>query len=393
MTTITSSSPGADSPTPRRAACTIIAKNYLAYARALAESFRTHHPDAAFYVLVVDDIEGLFDPAGEPFHVLTARQLRLPDFERMAFKYDIVEFSTAIKPFLLTWLLVDRGVTELLYIDPDILVLRALEPLFAALKHNDIVLTPHTTVDFPNDGQSPSDSTIMIHGLYNLGFIGVRSSANAHRFLEWWQNKLRDHCVIEPALGYFVDQKFIDIVPLLFEGVRVEVGSGFNVAYWNLHARTLRYDTNDWMCNTEFLYFYHFSGFNPDEPELLCRYSRRYTMSNRPDVAPLFKDYASRVRRHGHATCSRWPYTFATFSDGTRIHREFRRLFRSAPPGDKQRAFATTTPFSSPALLRHYKRWHFHFAKPIRNVFPRGLRFVQRRFQSAFRSFTVKYFS
>lgn len=374
--------PAAKHGAPRRAACTIIAKNYLAYARTLAESFLAYHPDAAFYVLVVDDIDGFIDPAAERFDVLTARQLRITDFDAMAFKYDIVEFSTAVKPFLLEHLLVKHGVTELLYIDPDILVLHPLWPLFETLQHDDIVLTPHTTVDFPDDQQSPGDSMLMIHGLYNLGFIGLRSSANTHRFLEWWQGKLREHCVIEPMLGYFVDQKFIDLVPLFFDGVHIANGPGFNVAYWNLHARQLRRGNDEWSCNGEPLYFYHFSGFNPDDPNRLCRHSPRYTMSNRPDVAPLFEDYITRVRRHGHAACVAWPYTFATFTDGTHIHKEFRRLFRSEPKDGCEPAFSTETPFSSAELLKYYKRWHFRVTKPIQRLPMRVIRYVHRRLLS-----------
>ena len=34
--------------------CTIIARNYLAQARVLAETFREHHPDGRFFVLVID---------------------------------------------------------------------------------------------------------------------------------------------------------------------------------------------------------------------------------------------------------------------------------------------------------------------------------------------------
>jgi hypothetical protein len=45
--------------------CTIAARNYLAQARVLAESFAAHYPEARFTTLVVDG-EGLIDPADEP---------------------------------------------------------------------------------------------------------------------------------------------------------------------------------------------------------------------------------------------------------------------------------------------------------------------------------------
>src|SRR5687768_12940584 len=36
-------------------ACTIVARNYLAQAQVLVDSFRDHHPDGSFHVLVIDD--------------------------------------------------------------------------------------------------------------------------------------------------------------------------------------------------------------------------------------------------------------------------------------------------------------------------------------------------
>ena len=36
-------------------ACTIVARNYLAQAQVLVDSFRRHHPDGTFDVLLIDD--------------------------------------------------------------------------------------------------------------------------------------------------------------------------------------------------------------------------------------------------------------------------------------------------------------------------------------------------
>ena len=37
-------------------ACTIVARNYLAQAEVLAHSFKQHHPDCPFTILIVDDL-------------------------------------------------------------------------------------------------------------------------------------------------------------------------------------------------------------------------------------------------------------------------------------------------------------------------------------------------
>jgi hypothetical protein len=56
------------------AVCTIVAKNYLAYARTLMKSLRLRHPDLALYVLFVDDVADFVDPRVEPFRCLGPRR-------------------------------------------------------------------------------------------------------------------------------------------------------------------------------------------------------------------------------------------------------------------------------------------------------------------------------
>jgi hypothetical protein len=60
------------------AACTIVAKNYLSFARVLARSFHAHHPDLPFFVLLADEVDGYFDPAQEPFQLIPFCDLDIP---------------------------------------------------------------------------------------------------------------------------------------------------------------------------------------------------------------------------------------------------------------------------------------------------------------------------
>ena len=226
--------------TTNRAICTIIAKNYLAFARTLCETYRRLHPEDRCFVVVVDEHKDLIDPAEETFELIGVEELGIPDFyPKFAFKYNITELSTAVKPYLLELLLRRRGVDKLLYIDPDIIVLQKLDRLYEALDRSDIVLTPHLDTDFPDDGRQPDDSTIMRAGMFNLGFLGVNSSENANNFLTWWKSKLFSKCVIDPCAGYFVDQKFVDLALFLFDGIHIEKDTGYNVAIHNLHSRRL----------------------------------------------------------------------------------------------------------------------------------------------------------
>ena len=153
--------------------CTIIAKNYVAYARVLARSFREQHPDARCFALVIDDTEGYLDASEEPFELVTPEQLRLEGFEQMAARYDVLELSTAVKPWLLRHLLHDRGLEKIAYLDPDIQVCSSLAEIDALLDDHEIALIPHLTEPIPNDGRKPSETDILIAGAYNLGFVAL----------------------------------------------------------------------------------------------------------------------------------------------------------------------------------------------------------------------------
>jgi hypothetical protein len=102
-------------------ACTIIARNYLAHARVLADSFFEHHPNGTFTTLVLDDVDREVNDRKEPFRILRHTNIGLEeaDFHRMVFIYDVLELATAVKPWLLRTLL-DSGLDHVAYFDPDI---------------------------------------------------------------------------------------------------------------------------------------------------------------------------------------------------------------------------------------------------------------------------------
>src|SRR5688500_6920555 len=93
--------------------CTIVLINYLTHARTLARTFLHHHPEGRVFVLLVDEIDGYFDPAGEPFTTILARELNIPNFSTMAFRYTVLELNTAVKPFFLEYLFNKYGCDKL----------------------------------------------------------------------------------------------------------------------------------------------------------------------------------------------------------------------------------------------------------------------------------------
>ena len=315
---------------PTAGVCTIAAKNYISFARTLFLSLQKQHPDIRCYVLIIDDWKDFLKPADEPFEILSLSNISVPNVIEMAFKYNVTEFSTAVKPFLLEHLFVQKGFEKLLYLDPDILVTGSLDKLFNALDEHDFLITPHLDTDYPEDGLTPDDRHILISGVFNLGFLGIRKSQTSESFLKWWQQKLKTKCIIDHAVGYFVDQRFIDLAITLFPNFYIERDTGYNVAYWNLHSRYLSFEQNTWKCNGGPLYFFHFSSYKLEQPDLISCHASRFSLENRPDLKSLFNKYRRRLMENGYMETYQWPYSFGTFADGTKITYEMRSHYRTA---------------------------------------------------------------
>jgi hypothetical protein len=331
-----------------RTLCTIIAKNYVAFARTLAQSFLAQYADGKVYVLIVDDFQGYINPEEECFEIVRLTDLKIPNLTEFCFKYNLKELCTAAKASLLEFLIREKSVERLIYLDPDVLITGSLDEIYDQLATHDIVLTPHLDTDYPNDNLLPDDGHILRAGQFNLGFIAVNSSDNSKAFLNWWQLKLFENCVIDVAHGYFVDQKFIDFVPIFFDRVLIEKDTGYNVAYWNLHSRQISKDDGAWKCNDAPLYFFHFSGYDPERagisshvPESLAR----YRFANRSDLTKLFMQYKSLLLENGHSETSRWPYSFGYFKSGERVPEHLRSYYRNLPKSQRPR-----DPFASQEL-------------------------------------------
>ena len=279
-------------------------------------------------VLVVD---GNADAADASlFRTVTLAEI-MPDEDertRQTLMYDVTEFSTAVKPSLLTYLL-GEGAPAVLYFDPDIEIFESIAELAAQAAATGIVLTPHALSPIPDDGFGVNDVSVLSAGVFNLGFIGVGPPAGA--FLEWWAGRLRRHCLSDPANGMFVDQRWLDYVPSMFPHV-IARDPGCNVAYWNLHERTLESSSGQVTVNGTPLRFFHFSGFDAAAPALLSRYQGprpRVLLSEHPVARELCERYARHLLLHGHVAAPE-PYGFSTLPDGTPIDRTMRRVFRDA---------------------------------------------------------------
>jgi hypothetical protein len=307
--------------------CTTVSRRDLPRARVLADSFALHHPGAPLHVLVTDDVERSIDAANEPFDVCHPDELpiRSDEFERMATTYDAKELVTAIKFWQIRHLLETDDVV--LFLDSDVEVFSPLSDLAHLCAKHGVVVTPHSVEPIPLDGETPTEFQIQHSGIYNTGFIGIGPGSSG--FVSWISERASRDFVLDADAGLWFDQRWFDYAPLFF-GAHIARERVYNVAYWNLHERTLAEADGGYVVDGEPLTFFHFSGFDPHQPELVTRVASRIRPEQGSALQLLCAEYARKLLARGYDEYIDVPYGFARTAVAGRLRTYARRLRRIA---------------------------------------------------------------
>lgn len=312
----------------KNAVFTICAKNYLAQALTLRESVLTNN-NIDFFIYLADKAN---DEIKDLVEVLDTSWI--PKWKEMAFKYNVIEFSTSIKPFCIQNLF-GKGYEKVIYLDPDIYVVDSLRTIYDYLENKSAILTPHFCEMKVNYDGAFKESSIMFAGIYNLGFFAIKNNKIGQNIVRWWANRLERFCYNEISEGLFVDQKWMDFLPAMYpHDVLVSDHMGINAAIWNLHERTLIFKDGQYFINRNRdnklfpLLFFHFSGFDPLNHKLISTRFSGYNISSYPTFAPLLEEYREKNIAYNYIFFSKLTYSFAAFDNGEEILPLTRRLYR-----------------------------------------------------------------
>ncbi len=307
---------------------TICAKNYIPYARTLFDSLEKHYPDSPLYLVLADRLDGTRFDLGGRVQLIEAEELPIEDLSGMAFRYDITEFNTAIKPASFRYLFDAGEQNSVVYIDPDILVVSPLVEMHQLLeKGAQAVLTPHICEPI-DDGEKPDDISMLRAGVYNLGFLALNRSKAVDRVLDWWHTRLTKDCRIALEQGLFVDQKWIDLLPSFLEDTAILRHPGYNAAYWNLMQRQIEYADGQWLSNKKPLRFFHFSGIDIKNEKVFSKHQSRFDMRNIGDLRLLAQEYRQQVINNGQKELSGLPYAYGKTGNGDTIPTILRQIYR-----------------------------------------------------------------
>ncbi|UUY09842.1 glycosyltransferase [Pseudomonas sp. J452] len=306
---------------------TIVSNNYLHYANTLFESLQEHCPSADL-VLGLCDLKTADTDCPTADDIVSIDQLEIPQLGTFIYQYSILELNTAIKPYIIE-LLMKRGYRKVIYFDPDIRVFRPLDEMLGLLDQHNVLLTPHLT-DILDDGKTPTELQILQAGSYNLGYIALRTCEETLKLVKWWQDKLYKECVVDLPRNLFVDQKWMDLVPSMFNGVYINRDTSWNIAYWNLNHRQLGQDSQgSYTVDGKPLTFFHFSGFSIDA-STLSKHQNRFNKNSNRALRALCTLYETALQRNGIERFSSLPYAFSLFADGVKVPDAARRLIRTS---------------------------------------------------------------
>lgn len=282
---------------------TICSNNYLAQAKSLGDSIKKNNPEYQFYIGLTDRINDKIDYDKEiAYPIILSEEIGIPDFDDLWRKYTIIEFNTCVKPFFFQYFIsLYPDLEYLFYLDPDTF-------LFNSLKHieiefgndSNVLLTPHILTPIKLDGYKPNEHLFLNFGIYNLGFIGLKYPSISKTFIDWWKERTYHLGFNLTAEGLFVDQLWINLVPIFFQNVKVSKHLGINMAPWNLHERNLSKINEEFIINqTTPLIFFHFSKFKYLEPEIIGEDYNRYNYYERNDLTEINKIYKISLMKNG----------------------------------------------------------------------------------------------
>ena len=202
------------------------------------------------------------------------------------------------------------------------------------VQDHDILLTPHL-VDPYDDHAAILDNDLSASrtGIFNLGFVAVRTTGEGARFARWWNDRLLSYCYDDMPNGLFVDQRWCDHVPALFDRLKIIRDPGYNVASWNLSTRKITVEKDGRITvNGVALRFWHFTKLGAVGDAMTRRYAGRNF--------PVYEIWAWYKREIAAATDpaipERW-WAFGEYADGQPIAKAHRVLYRER--ADLQQAF------------------------------------------------------
>lgn len=240
-----------------RTFCTISTVSHLFKTFALADSIANYGSQLKVLVTDSDDFPSFIPDSVQLFHL---QSIDLDDVGiQKKYKNHNDKLRWGLKSIWIKYLL-QQEFEEVLYVDNDVFFYSDPSFLFDLFQENHFLLTPHFYASDPYRNQNWFEANFRV-GLFNAGFIGV--SRKGIPILEWWSGCCLYNIKKSYWRGLFDDQKYLDLIPILFDGVKIVKQEGCNLAGWNYkNYHVNRTDNQGVLVQGKPIVFIHFASIS-----------------------------------------------------------------------------------------------------------------------------------
>lgn len=298
----------------------------------MIESLEKVSPDSVVYVLAFDD---------KCYEVLSnisyknVKLISMKDFESnrmLAIKRSRSHksYCWSCTPFLIKYVLEDRGENICTYIDADMLFYSNPDILIEDIDKAgaDVGIVEHRF----GEG-TIQEEQIRIAGRYCVEFNTFKNNENALKILNWWADKCEECCTDDTSKssdGLFGDQMYLTDWLERFDNIYVMQNHGGGMAPWNVYRYRLIDNRNELTFEdtqedkgTYMLVFYHFHDVTlyADDKANINVYGR-YGKSENPDsnlINTVYVDYLKRLSQKRTILADKyninWPELIASAED------------------------------------------------------------------------------
>ncbi len=215
--------------------CTLFDSNYLDKGLTLYHSMEKVLKDFRLYVFAFDDLcysilkkENLNNLIPISLQEVETDELRNVKKERTR-----AEYCWTCSPWVIKYVLEQYRESICTYIDADMQFFSSPQPVF-----DDLYETQSSVLIFPHrfrtkqEEQKAHDSV----GSYCVEFNTFKNDEYGKRALDWWAAKCLEWCfyAVPGTTEWYGDQKYLNVFPEKFDGVKICNHFGVGLAPWNV---------------------------------------------------------------------------------------------------------------------------------------------------------------
>ncbi len=236
--------------------CTLFDVNYLPRGLVLYRSLERVCPDFRLRVFCMDaETERILRALALPkLAIVPLGELERHDPELLEVKptRTQVEYCWTATPAVSLYCLeTEPELTEITYLDADLMFFSEPKPVFDEMGAASVLIVPHR---YAPQWRAYEETS----GTYNVQFMTFRRDERGLEALQWWHDRCIEWCYYRLEDGKLGDQKYLDDWPERFEGVHVLEHPGGGLAPWNAEQYRIEEQGGSVLVDGRPLVFYHY---------------------------------------------------------------------------------------------------------------------------------------